>query len=247
MIIEIKNLIRSTMHFLRFGRPPFSSDTRTQAEFDFACSETLRSEAMPAADRIRLNLSEKDPARLLGVLESAFAQAPRHLTIELIGPGILLHDNALMLFEEIRNRPSQTRLHIRARTCLLDGAILLWLAGDTRSMRADGWIQLSRIPDSSALRGGEEPGGSIVIDDEEPSLTDLRSIFHHIDEWLPVREISGLRLFEPELREYGLLDDAQIHKQLAAYFQADSLETPAPTKAASNPGPEAPPMPQGRK
>ena len=226
MIIKIKQLIYTAVAFLvpEKSAPPVAE---TQTEFDFECPAAPVSGTKHATGRIHLNPAEKDPARLLAILECAFAEAPSHLTIELIGPGILLHDNALMLFEEIRNRPAHTHLHIRARTCLVDGAILLWLAGDTRSMRADGWIQLSPIPDAPPGRGEGNRGGSIVIEDEEPSHTDLRSVIRHIDEWLPVREISGLRLFEAELREFGLLDDAQNQEQLASYFQMEPIAATA--------------------
>lgn len=185
--------------------------------------------------KIHLNLAERDPARLLGILEEALASAPQDLTIELIGPGILLHDNALMLFEELRNRPSHTRLHMRARTCLIDGAVLLWLAGDTRSMRSDGWIQVSAIPVAPASSGGGIDDVSILIEDEEPANTDLRSIHRHINEWLPVQEIAGLRLFEAELREFGMLDDAEASKQLAALFHADAAERPSAEKPVQEP------------
>jgi hypothetical protein len=38
---------------------------------------------------------------------------------------------------------------------------------------------------------------------------------------LPVQEITRRRLFEPELREFGLLDDAESQIQLAALFHAE--------------------------
>jgi hypothetical protein len=193
----------------------------TQVEFQFDSPATEDRPLPPRSSKIHLNLAEKDPTRLLARIEEAFAAAPEECTIELIGPGILLHDNALMLFEELRNRPSHTRLHIRARTCLIDGAILLWLAGDTRSMREDSWIQLSSVRSEQTDLSDTDGDVSILIEDEEPANTDLRSIHRHINEWLPVQEITGRRLFEPELREFGLLDDAESQIQLAALFHAE--------------------------
>jgi hypothetical protein len=118
---------------------------------------------------------------------------------------------------------------------LLDGAILLWLAGDTRSMRTDGWIQLSAMPGTPAK--GESAGlsGAILIDDEEPAHTDLRAVISHIDEWLPVQEIAGLRLFETDLRGFGLLDDAAIEEKLAAYFYPKADAANCPPIASANP------------
>ena len=62
---------------------------------------------------MHLNLAEKNPSRLLGALQSALAEKPKTLNIELIGPGALCHDTALMLHEEIRKRPAGTLIHAR--------------------------------------------------------------------------------------------------------------------------------------
>jgi hypothetical protein len=234
MITQTKYLLRAALNFIRTQKPHQAHPAR-QAEFNFESGDDDFLVKPTASESIHLNLVERDPSRLLGILESAFSRAPTELTIELIGPGILLHDNALMLFEEIRNRPAHIRLHMRARTCLLDGAILLWLAGDTRSMRADGWIQLSAMPGIPAERDSAGLGGAILIDDEEPAHTDLRAVISHIDEWLPVQEIAGLRLFETDLREFGLLDDAASEEQLTAYFYPKDDDSGCPPIASANP------------
>jgi hypothetical protein len=234
MNTTLKKILSTALKLLR----PQNESQRgpaMQTEFHF----DVPGHAIPlipeSSKKIHLNLAEKDSARLLGILEEALASAPQDLTIELIGPGILLHDNALMLFEELRNRHSHTRLHIRARTCLIDGAVLLWLAGDTRSMRSDGWIQVSAMQVAPASSGGGIDDVSILIEDEEPANTDLRSIHRHINEWLPVQEIAGLRLFEAELREFGMLDDAESSKQLAALFHANAADSPRVEKPAQDP------------
>ena len=234
MITQTKYFLRAALNFIRPQKPGQAHPVR-QAEFNFESADDDFMVKPAASESIHLNLAERDPSRLLGILESAFSRAPAELTIELIGPGILLHDNALMLFEEIRNRPAQTRLHVRARTCLVDGAILLWLAGDTRSMRTDGWVQLSAMPGTPAERDCAGLGGAIHIDDEEPAHTDLRAVISHIDEWLPVQEIAGLRLFETDLREFGLLDDAASEEQLTAYFYPKDADADSPPIASTNP------------
>jgi hypothetical protein len=230
-------LIQYLRAALKLIRPQNKSQQgpATQTEFHF----DVPAHAMPiipdSHKKVHLNLAERDPARLLAILEGALANTPQDLTIELIGPGILLHDNALMLFEELQNRSSQTRLHVRARTCLIDGAVLLWLAGDTRSMRPDGWIQISAMPVTPASSGGGLDDVSILIEDEEPANTDLRSIHKHINEWLPVQEIAGLRLFEADLREFGVLDDTETSKQLAALFHAEVTNSVSVEQAAHCP------------
>jgi hypothetical protein len=102
-------------------------------------------------------------------------------------------------------------------------------------MRSDGWIQVSAMQVAPASSGGGIDDVSILIEDEEPANTDLRSIHRHINEWLPVQEIAGLRLFEAELREFGMLDDAESSKQLAALFHPNAADSPRVEKPVQDP------------
>jgi hypothetical protein len=40
----------------------------------------------------------------------------------------------------------------------------------------------------------------LSVKDEHPADTDLRTVMRHLDEWLPVGEMAGLRLFENDLK-----------------------------------------------
>ena len=172
---------------------------------------------------MHLNLAESDPSRLLSVLQSALDAAPECLTLELLGPGILLHDTALMLHAAILARPSGTRIHAHSHTCLVDGAVLLWLAADTRSIRADAWIQLSEIPPAPACLSipskiRSNYSTAIFAEEENPADTDLRALIGHLGQWLPTSEIAGLRLFVEDLKELGLIEDAGSQAVLNALF-----------------------------
>jgi hypothetical protein len=169
-----------------------------------------------------LNLCEKNPELLLQKVLEAFQGNPREVTFELLGPGQLLHDTALMLFDELIHRPSGIHLRMHSRTSLFDGAILIWLCGDTRTIRRDAWIQLSHIPETPGT-GCEVDGrpnytSSITVADESPSETDLRAIMDHLEDWLPVAEIAGHRLFAQDLRDLGLLDGELELQTLAGLF-----------------------------
>jgi hypothetical protein len=170
-----------------------------------------------------LNLCEKNPELLLNTVRSAFHGAPTDVTFELLGPGNMIHDTALMLFDELINRPPGTHLRMHARTSLFDGAILIWLCGDTRTIRRDAWIQLSHIPETPPM-GQQPPFGeqdyttSIIVEDEPASDTDLRTIMDYLEEWLPVTEIAGQRLLAQDLRELGLLDGVDDTQTLARLF-----------------------------
>ena len=166
---------------------------------------------------IHLNLSGGDPVALMHQLKPALARAGKELRIELFGPGMLLADTALILFEILRNRPAGLQVHVHTWSCLSEGAVLLWLAGDTRSMRSDTWIEIPPAPESFK----ENPAFCRAIPscDESPAETDLRTVLAHVSQWLPIQEVAGLRLFHQELREFGLLDDEQENQKLAGYFK----------------------------
>jgi len=62
-----------------------------------------------------LNLAERDPAILLSSVYRALREDTDKITLELLGPGMMIHDTALMLFEVLRNRliftSTPTRTH----------------------------------------------------------------------------------------------------------------------------------------
>jgi hypothetical protein len=80
---------------------------------------------------IHLNLSGGDPVALMHQIQSALVRPKKALRIELFGPGMLIPDTALMLFEILRNRPAGLLVHVHTWSCLSECTVLLWLAGDT--------------------------------------------------------------------------------------------------------------------
>ncbi len=168
-----------------------------------------------------LNLAEKNPSILLSSLYAALGDGMDKITLELLGPGLMLHDTALMLLEVLRKRPPHVHIHAHSHTCLSDGALLIWLAANTRTIRADAWIELSDMPEPpihrcTRLHSTYKSG--LRVEDEHPADTDLRTVMRHLNEWLPVAEISGLRLFETDLKDLGLIEDVVSDENLAALF-----------------------------
>jgi len=136
-----------------------------------------------------LNLAERDPAILLSSVYGALREDTDKITLELLGPGMMINDTALMLFEVLRNRPPHIHLHAHSHTCLSNGAVLIWLAADTRTIRADAWIQLCPIPKTPKPRRNRLHSNytsGLPVEDEQPADTDLRTIMRHLDEWLPI-------------------------------------------------------------
>jgi hypothetical protein len=72
------------------------------------------------------------------------------------------------------------------------------------------------LPESSAENF--EICRSVPACEESPAETDTRTLLSHVSQWLPVSEVAGLRLFQHELKEFGLLDDEQQNEKLAGYF-----------------------------
>jgi len=172
-----------------------------------------------------LNLAERDPAILLSGLYEALRENKDKITLELLGPGMMIHDTALMLFEVLRNRPPHIHLHAHSHTCLSNGAVLIWLAADTRTIRADAWIQLCHVPKTPKPRRNRLHSNytsGLPVEDEQPADTDLRTIMRHLGEWLPVSEIAGMRLFEKDLRDLALIEDSESDEKLAALFAGNA-------------------------
>ena len=194
---------------------PTKQITTHQTEFDF-------SQSTPQPAMVRLNLSTPHMEPLLDAISSAFGSGCKDLRIELIGPGILVHDHALMLFEELKKRPHGMHVHVHSHTCLSDGAILLWLAGETRSIRSDAWVQLSPLPPVPTLVDGMAGYESAVqVEEEQPAVSDLRTIMEHLEEWMPAHEIAGLRLFHADLEELGLIETPATRDQLQSIFDKE--------------------------
>ena len=160
---------------------------------------------------IQLNLAESYPINLLNELREGLAKKTTELTLELVGPGCLMADTALMLYAELINRRKGLVLHTHACSCLLNGAVLLWLAGDRRSIRSDAWIQI----DAATSRESDD---LIYSCEESPADTDHRIITRHLDMYLPLEDIVDRRIFEPELRELGLIDEPESERILSQFF-----------------------------
>ena len=176
---------------------------------------------------MHLNLAEKNPSRLLTAIETAISQPRRTMSLQLLGPGLMAPDTALMAYHVLKGRPETLSIHAHSHTCLIDGAILPWLMSDTRSIRPDAWIQVSdgEDLDREGNTGYGDYSTAVIAAQESPASTDLRTIHRLLDEYLPVSEIAGLRLFEPDLRELGLITSPGEPDLLAEYFAAKPAAT----------------------
>src|SRR5689334_15338683 len=70
-------------------------------------------------------------------LETLLARKPKRLTIEMIGTGEIPADSALLMRSMLLARSPKTHVITHARSSLQGAAVLVWLLGDTRLIRAD--------------------------------------------------------------------------------------------------------------
>src|SRR5436190_23470308 len=77
-------------------------------------------------------------------LKRALAKKPRVLHIEIVGTGEIPADAALRFRSALMERSPKTRIVTNAHSSLQDGSVLLWLLGDSRTIRDDARDYLRR-------------------------------------------------------------------------------------------------------
>jgi hypothetical protein len=70
-------------------------------------------------------------------LKRLLAKKPRTLQIEIVGTGEIPADSALRFRTALMERSPKTRIVTNAHSTLQGGSVLLWLLGDTRTIRGD--------------------------------------------------------------------------------------------------------------
>ncbi len=169
-------------------------------------------------------------------LEAALARKPRLLEIDLIGVGEIPADSALLIRSVLRARSPRTRLITRARSSLQGGSVLVWLQGDDRFIREDARVHFraADLPeeDSSDWRQIWKNGELKYADsysETDPEEGDYARVLELINEFLPVKELTGRLIGLPVLRQFGLVENAKFDQFLASAFgrREESPETPA--------------------
>jgi hypothetical protein len=77
-------------------------------------------------------------------LERALAKKPRVLRIEIVGTGEMHADVALRFRTALMERSPRTRIVTTAHSSLQGGSVLLWLLGDSRTIRDDARLYFRR-------------------------------------------------------------------------------------------------------
>ena len=162
-------------------------------------------------------------------LERALAKKPRVLRIEIVGTGEIPADVALRFRSALMERSPKTRIVTNACSSLQGGSVLLWLLGDSRTIRDDARLYFRR----TSLSEDDEVQENGVWKDNEPPYRDSYSavdpdegdyarVLQLINEFLPVKEMAGRLIGVPVLRQFGLVENEKVDHFLATVFSKSS-------------------------
>ena len=158
-------------------------------------------------------------------LERALAKKPRTLQIEIVGTGELPADVALRFRAALMERSPKTRIVTDARSSLQGGSVLLWLLGDSRTIRDDAKLYfrcttLSEddvVPEKGVWKE-VEPRYRDSYSEIDPDEGDYARVLEIINEFLPVKEMAGRLIGVPVLRQFGLIENEKVDSFLSTVF-----------------------------
>lgn len=173
----------------------------------------------------------------LAELERSLAKKPRGLRIEIIGSGEIPADVALRFRAVLMERSPKTRIVTDARSSLQGGSVLLWLLGETRTIRGDAKLYFRHttlseddvVPEKGVWKE-VEPRYRDSYSEIDPDEGDYARVLEIINEFLPVKEMAGRLVGVPVLRQFGLVDNEKVDNFLAAVF----AKRPEPVESSRN-------------
>lgn len=195
----------------------------------------------PDADKeILLTVPECDGSgellQFADALLEAFARKPAGITLRFVGVDVIPPDSAMLIYDILAHRPAGIKLITQAWSRVMDSGVLVWLAGDVRSLRPTTFLHFRSLekmltrkevrfpwdhePDSYA----ERPVNKILE-------KDYKSVLALIDEHLDVRDWAD-KIIEPSmLAELGLLEGCSLDVFLQKCFaEAEEHGDPAAIK-----------------
>ena len=157
----------------------------------------------------QVDLSHDDYSKCYRKLKKAVMKAPRVLDIELTFCVITSPEFCLMVHELLTERKSpQTQVQVTSRCSLLDGSVLLLLAGEKRFVSPYTWMQLTspRRVDEEPVENRRVRNHVFRTADGTYFRTNYASCLRLISRYLPLNRVAGRRLnMRQILGEYDLL------------------------------------------
>ncbi len=158
-------------------------------------------------------------------LERALAKKPRVLQMDIVGTGEIPADVVLRFRAALMERSPGTRILTHARSSLQGGSVLLWLLGESRTIREDARLYFRRttlseddeVPEHGAGKE-DEPRFRDSYGAFDPDEGDYARVLQFINEFLPVKEMAGRLIGVPVMRQFGLVENEAADQFLAAVF-----------------------------
>jgi hypothetical protein len=171
-------------------------------------------------------------------LKRVLAKKPRTLQIEIVGTGEIPADSALRFRAALLDRSPKTRLVTNAHSTLQGGSLLLWLLGDSRTIRDDARLYfrpttLSEDDEVPANGAHEEPAYRDSYSTIDPDEGDYARVLQIINEYLPVKEMAGRLIGVAVLRQFGLVESEKVDGFLATVFSKRPETAEDPSNATS--------------
>jgi len=159
-------------------------------------------------------------------LETLLARKPMSVQIDMIGVGEIPADVALLIRAVLMVRSPKTGIITNARSSLQGGSVLVWLLGDRRSIRDDARIyfrhaNLSEEQEAEqveVLKYSAPSYRDSYSETVDPEEWDYLRVLQLINEFLPVKELTGRPIGVPVLRQFGLIENEKVDGFLAAAF-----------------------------
>ncbi len=173
-------------------------------------------------------------------LRRVLAKKPRTLQIEIIGTGEIPADSALRFRTALMERSPKTRVVTNAHSTLQGGSLLLWLLGDSRTIRDDARLYFRRTTlseDDEVQENGashdEEPAYRDSYSAIDPDEGDYARVLQIINEYLPVKEMAGRLIGVRVLRQFGLIENDKMDSYLANVFSKCPETAEGPSNATN--------------
>lgn len=126
--------------------------------------------------------------------------------------GTVTVDAALAFYDVVQTRPKGISVHIHSHVCLMGGDVLIWLAGDTRTIRGDAWIHFREYPrhwlqKSEMQKLTEFLEGRDMQLDKTPFQENYLTVERLLKKHLPMH-LWNRRVWNAELVEWNIIKPA---------------------------------------
>jgi hypothetical protein len=132
----------------------------------------------------------------IGELESLLATPADEYRISILGPEGIMPDTALAMFYLIKQRPHPGRVVIQSLGSLLNSDVLVWLAGDERTLRPGAWIRFEPLPYMAPNRPRRR---------QPAAFRDYAYVLQLVGQYLP-GEFAERAIYSGEIAEWDLID-----------------------------------------